>query len=253
MMRILVVILALWAAVSELPAQGYDWEWSPRAPRSMQTRFASVELTGGYAIHQGDLTYLEDQIVCCDFTDGTGLPFRLSVLIEDWFQPSTSFTYGGGVTFQSTSFTSDVQVIPRSDAEPIQRRYQFDASLTYLHLQGGIRQRLFRSGLAVGVELRGLINVAASYTLLDQVVAPDDFTFTTNPPSRERTLTEDVIENTAVFVLEPALSVRYDIPLGIGMVLSPVVQFSVPVLSLAGDASWRYAAVWAGVQLSTGL
>ena len=204
-------------------------------------------------MHQGDLTYLEDQIVCCDFTEGTGLPFRLSILIEDWFQPNTSFTYGGGVTFQSTSFTSEIEVIPRVDDEPIQRRYQFDASLTYLHLQGGLRQRLFSSGLAVGLDLRGLINVAASYTLVDQVVAPDDYTFTTNPPSRERTLTEDVIENTAVFVLEPAVSLRYDIPLGVGMVLSPMVQFSVPVLSLAGDASWRYAAVSGGVQLSTGL
>jgi len=251
--RLLLAVLVALAAGLEIHAQGYEWEWSPRAPRTMPTRYVGIEATGGYALHTGTLSFLEDRILCCEFTEGTGLPFRLSILIEDWWRPQTAYAFGGGITYQATSFTSDTQEYPRRDEDPIVRRYQFDASLTYLHLQGGIRQRLFRSGLVVGVDLRALINVAATYRLTDQVVGPDDYFFTTNPPSKEQELDRDVITNTAVFVLEPSVTLRYDIPLGIGMVLSPVAQFSIPVLSLAGEASWRYTAISGGVQLSTGL
>lgn len=245
------LVIAVTAATG-LSAQGYAWEWSPRAPRTMPTLFGGVEIATGYAMHTGTLPYVEDLVPCCTFEEGTGIPVRFAVFLEDWIAPSTALTYGGGVTIQNSSFTSTAQALPDSGGRQIITEYLFDASMTYLQLQGGIRQRLF-GYVSVGLELRGLISVASSYELTERVVAPDDFFFSTNPPSKEITLTPTVVDQASVFVLEPAVSLQYDIPLGIGMVLSPMVQFSVPVMSLANNVSWRFLSVTGGVRLSRGL
>ena len=175
------------------------------------------------------------------------------MFLENWFAPATAWSVGGGVSFQTAGFVTEALPLPDTSGRNIVTEYQLDASLTYLQVHGGIRQRLFGTFLSVGAELRGAVTVASSYSLVDRVVSPDDFLFPTNPPSRERQLDDDVIAGVSAFVLEPALLVQYDIALGTGMVLSPVFGVAAPITSVAGDVSWRYVSVTAGVRLSRGL
>ncbi len=253
MNAVLSVISVLIASASVAVAQGYGWQWSPRAPMSMPTRFVGVEVGGGVSMHQATLPYVEDLVPCCEFTSGSGVPLRIAVYMEDWWKPETAVLFSGGVTLHRSQFTAQAAPLPDSGGREIVTEYLFDAALTYLTIGGGIRQRLFDSYLSVGLDLRASVNVAESYQLTERVVSPDDYYLKTNPPSKEQEWEPTVVDRAAVLVLEPSVSVQYDIPLGMGLVISPLVQVGMPILSLAPDASWRYVSVTGGVRLSRGL
>jgi len=253
MRNVLTVIGMLVVAVSTAWSQGYGWQWSPRTPMAMPTRFVGVEVGGGVSMHQATLPYVEDLVPCCEFTSGSGVPLRIAVFLEDWWQPQTAVSLSGGVTMHQSQFTAQAAPLPDSGGREIVTEYLFDAALTYLTVSGGIRQRLFDSYLSVGVDLRASVNVSQSYELTERVVSPDDYYLKTNPPSKEQSWEPTVVDRSAVLVLEPSVSVQYDIPLGMGLVISPLVQVGIPILSLAPDAQWRYVAVTGGVRLSRGL
>lgn len=240
-------------SLSTAYGQGYEWEWSPRAPLSMPTRYVGVEVAGQYALHTGSLEYFEELIPCCDFTSGTGVPLRLTIIAEQWVKPSLSVQAGIGVMFQGSSFTAPGDTLPRADQPPIVTEYAMETSITSLTLQGGVRQRLFDTFLSIGLDLRGLITVGSSQSLEDRVVSPDDYMFTTNPPSRVRDLSgAQVISDVTVFVFEPSVVLQYDIALARGSVLSPSVNVSMPFGSLSTSQSWSYVAVGIGMRLSRG-
>lgn len=253
MRSVLTVIGALIATSCAVWSQGFDWQWSPRSPMTMPTRYVGVELGGGVSLHQATLPYIEDLVPCCSFSSGTGVPLRIAVFVEDWWKPSTAVALSGGVTMHQSQFTAQAEPLPDSGGREIVTEYLFDATLTYLTVGGGIRQRLFKSFLSVGVDLRASVNVAQSYQLLERVVSPDDYFLKTNPPSKEQSWEPTVVDRAAVLVLEPSVTVQYDIALGMGLVISPLVQVGVPIFDLAPDASWRYVAVTGGVRLSRGL
>jgi hypothetical protein len=219
----------------------------------MPTRFLGVEVAAQYAMHQGDLTYFEDIIPCCTFTDGTGIPFRISVIAEQWVAAKTSLQAGLGVTFQSAAFTSPEQQAPMEDGRVIRTEYELQTNITSLAVQAGVRQRLFSSFLSVGADLRGLITIGSSQSLVERVLGPDDYYFTTNPPSKEwQPSSAVVISDISAFVLEPSLVLQYDLALARGSVLSPSINVSMPLTSLASGQSWGYVAVGFGVRLSRG-
>lgn len=247
----LLVSLAL--SLSTAWGQGYEWEWSPRAPLQMPTRFVGVEVAGQYALHTGSLAYFENILPCCEFTSGTGIPLRLTIIAEEWVKPTLSVQAGIGVTFHGASFTTAGDTLPRADEQSIVTEYQLETSFTSLTLQGGVRQRLFDSFFSIGLDLRGLLTVGTSQTLQERVVSPDDYQFTTNPPSRVKDLSgSQVIPDPTFFVLEPAVVLQYDIALTRGSVLSPSLNISMPIGNLSTDQSWSYLAFGFGVRLSRG-
>jgi hypothetical protein len=256
-MNIILVALSLFLAVASSPlrceAQGYDWEYDPRFPQSMPTRFIGLEFAAQYAMHTGDLAYFEQLVPCCTFSDGTGFPLRLSAVAEQWVTPTLSVQAGLGVAYQSAEFVSDQQQAPFDDGTVLVTEYVLQTSITALSLSGGVRQRLFDSFFSVGLDLRGNVTIGSAQTLQERVVSPSDFTFTTNPPTQVYDLSGTmVIPDVAAFVLEPALSFQYDIALARGSVLSPSVNVSMPLNSLATGQSWGYLAVGLGVRLSRG-
>ena len=161
MKKILTIVIVLLSSTS-MYAQGYTWEWSPRAPQTMPTTFVGIEVTGGYAQHQGDLPYVEELITCCTFESGTGTPFRIAVFGERWVLPKTALSAGFGVTFQGGTFTSDPIRLVRENNSFLVTEYRMQVQQTQMVLQLGARQRLFNSFLSVGVGVAGLVNLGGT-------------------------------------------------------------------------------------------
>jgi hypothetical protein len=211
-----------------------------------------VEVQAGYAQHSEGLRYFEDLVECCAFDAGSGIPLRIAVIGEQWVTSQLSVQAGFGVTFQPTSFTVLAAPIPHERFGQVQTEYLFDVTTTQIALSIGARHRIL-SYLSIGLDLRGLIAAGSSTTLSERIVSPDDYYFSTNPPSKEYEWTNTVIGDLSAFVLEPAVTLQYDIALDMGMVLSPLVSVSMPVNSLSTEQSWRYVGLGFGVRLSRGL
>jgi len=247
-----IMIIALIRFSSPAFAQGFDWEWQARAPRTMPTTFAGLEVSSGYMSHSTDVTYTENFIPCCEIESGTGIPLRISLIAENWIQAKTAVHAGLGIQMSGGSFTAPGDTLPRADGnvneQPLITEYSYEASLTYATLEAGIRQRLFDSYLSIGLTVRGQILLSAGERLVEIAVSPDDYYFTSNPPSKEFEHSSKTVTAFSSFVLEPALSIQYDIALGMGTYIAPSFTLSVPVTSVSSDATWRY--VWAGFGVS---
>ena len=253
MKLILISIVTFLLGCGTTLSQGYEWEWSPRSPKEMPTNFLGLEFGIGYAQHTGTLEYFEDLIPCCTFDEGgIGIPMRVLVIGEHWIAPKTALQAGLGLSFQTAEFTKRDTLVRRDEPSLI-TEYAFAPTITYLSLQIGARQRLF-SFLSIGVDVRGSLGIGSSASLERRIISPEDEFFVKNPPSKVHQITNlGDLNNLATFVLEPAISLQYDIALGLGTVLSPSVNVSMPLNSLSNQYSWRYLGVGLGVRLSRGL
>lgn len=250
------LIIALFCFVPMLSsAQGFDWQTTPRQPFFIPTRYAGIEVSSGYTLHSGKLNYLETAtgINCCSYSNGTGIPFRVSILVEEWISASTSAQLGLGISRIGAEFISPSTPFPRENGDLVRTEYVFDASLTYLTLNAGASYRLLGSQLTIGGGLRLHFLLGTSQTQLERVVSPDDYTFTTNPRSRTHELESPFLEDIRGLQIEPFIQVGYNLAISHGLYLSPGLTFGFPVLSASLDQKWGMVDVGVRLRLMKGL
>lgn len=246
----LVALVTLWCGPTA-NAQVYHWEWSPRSPRVMPRTFVGLEGAIGSVQHRTTLPYVEDLITCCSFENGAGMPMRFSVLAERWIAPQTAVTAGLGYTQTGGMFTATAPGFPTVEYGTVETAYDLEASFRYLHLQGGVRQRLFGSMASLGIDLRAMVRVAAEYSLTERVVRPDDYQFADG--SRSAPIDQHVLYSSSAVVLEPSVVIQYDLPLHLGFVISPMASVQMPLWSVSASHSWTYVQATVGVRIMRGL
>jgi hypothetical protein len=241
----LLCMLALVVATSlDGRAQGFDWQYSARYPTSSQTQFIGASLSAGYALHQGSLPYieqdLEQALACCTYERGTGIPLAFGITYEQWL-PSDLAVYGVvGYRMMTASMTAPpTEPEPLSDGRLLVTQYEYDATLHYLDLTGGIRYRFDGTHFTIGAGLRLQALAGSSATHVHRVLSPSDYSFTTNPPSREKEIPTTGVSDAAGFVAVPFLSVGYDISIMRGVYLSPLITVGLPLMSTAATATWQ--------------
>lgn len=254
-----VVLACTWLLLPQCAkAQGYEWEWSPRQPQHMPTRYVGLEAVAGYALQQSDLLYSELTLPCCSFTGGRGIPFSFALQAEQWIEPWLAITAALGASYQQSWLVAEGDTLPRISPDNVVRmvitEWQLDASVSYLTLSGGARARLFNTHAAVGLQVRGSFALSSKAKLAEKILAPDDFYFQyQGQTTKMRDVDSSTFAQRSSFYVEPVLSLQYDVPLSTGYVLTPLMQFSVPLTSLAATGTWRYYSVGFGVRLSRGM
>lgn len=249
--KIIAVVFFLCSTV-EISAQGFAWEWPPRSPKTMPTKFIGIEAGTGYVQNAADVNYSQNLIVCCTFTSGSGVPLRILVIGESWVAAKTAVSAGFGFTMSNSSFAAPGDTLPWKSTQAI-TEYAYDVTLSYITIEGGVRQRLFESYGSIGVFVRGQILASASESLFDKVISPDEYYFNGNPPTKEREITSNLQTSFSPFVLEAAITLQYDVPMGMGYYLAPSLTFAVPVTSVMSDATWRFLWTGFGFKLMRGI
>ncbi len=254
-MKTLAILCLLLAIAADGKGQGYAWEFSPRFPMFMPTRFVGIEVSGSYAFHSASVLYVEDLLPCCTFKDGTGVPLRIVVTGEQWLNANLAVGAGLGVQLQSAVLTAPGDTLPVIDGNTVElmiTEWELATSVTYASIEANSRLRLFTSALSVGVGLRGHIRITSQAQVIERIIQPED-AFFQDSQSNERVSATADFDQSALFVLEPALSLQYDVPLSTGLVLSPSILVSKPLTSLSSQQDWSYLALGFGVRISRGL
>lgn len=247
---VVAALVALWSGPTA-NAQLYHWEWSPRLPRTMPRTFVGAEASVGYTLHRATLPYVEDLITCCTFSDGTGLSYRFAVLAERWVAPTLAVVGGLGFVQSDGLFTATAPGFPTVEHGIVTTTYDLSTTTRYLHLQAGARQRLFGSMASVGVDLRAMVRVSAEYTLLETVQSPQTYRFADG--SQSMPLDQQILSSTSAVLLEPAVSVQYDLPLQLGFVVSPMASIQMPLWSVSTEHPWSYMQTSIGLRIVRGL
>jgi len=252
------VLLAALMTVCSTPSvwsQGFDWQYSARFPVNSPTRFYGLELGGSYGVFQGSLDYIElaTGFPCCTYDAGRGTHIRGAVTIDSWLTPVVSLQLGIGLDVRSTALTSDLQTVPRrtgNDITVVTTQYELDGTVTYGHLSGAVRYRLFDSHLNVGLGTRILVRLATpTVEQRERILGPEDQYFTGNPPSKVANLPSAVITDASALVIEPFVLVAYDISLMRGMYMSPTLTVGMSLNSLSSTQTWRTLDVGMAIRL----
>ncbi len=225
-------------------AQGFDWQYSARQPFESPIRFYGIELSSGYGRHFASLDYLErgTGFTCCTYERGQGMPYGVLLAGDYWLTPDVSVQGGLGVVVRNVTFTSDPQSFPRvkdSIVSIVSSEYVFQGSITYATVQAALRYRLLGTHLNVGGGVKLMVKLSESQTQIDRVIGPDDYFFGGNPPSKEKVLPATILDDASTFVIEPYVSVGYDLAIRRGMYLTPTVTLGGPVTSLSKTQLWR--------------
>lgn len=242
-MKILMLIAAVTLiSAQHLRSQGFDWQYSARYPTTSPTSFIGASLSAGYALHQGSLPYLEQDIniPCCTYDQGSGLPLGFGITYEQWL-PSDLAIYGVmGYRMLTASMTAPpTEAEPLSDGRLLVTQYEYDATMHYLDMTGGIRYRFDGTHLTIGAGLRLQALAGSSATHRHRVLSPSDYRFTTNPPSTVVDIPVTGVSDAAGFLAVPFLSVGYDISVMRGVYISPLFTIGLPLMSTAATATWQ--------------
>lgn len=246
------LITAVLALAPDLSAQGFDWQPSLRRPYQAPTMFMGLEAGMGLASHHGSLPYLEKDIAnpCCSYENGSSIPIRIGLLTEYWFAPQQAIAMQLGLVMQSAEFVAPISTYPRASGLPLATQYLLNAKLRHISLGAEFRQRIARSMVVVAAGARANILVSSSMTNRETIVGPPEATFTDG--SREAVLPTTGLEDAAPVVLEPYLSVGYDVPLSFGYYVEPFLRVGTTVSSLSAAHRWQSSDVSVGIRLMKG-
>ncbi|MBU3678072.1 MAG: hypothetical protein FGM32_00505 [Candidatus Kapabacteria bacterium] len=251
-MKLSVIIVAALVLAYELTAQGFDWQPSLRRPYQAPTMFLGLEAGMGLASHRGALPYLEKDIAnaCCSYENGSSTPIRIGLLAEYWFAPQQAVALQVGLVMQSAEFAAPISTYPRANEAPLVTQYLLNANLTHLTVGAEFRQRVGGTMLVVDAGARANILVSSSMANRETVVGPPDATFTDG--SREAVLPTTGLDDAASVVLEPYLSVGYDVPLSFGYYIEPFLRIGTTIGSLSAAHPWRSSDLGLGIRVMRG-
>ncbi|MBU3741148.1 MAG: hypothetical protein FGM24_02565 [Candidatus Kapabacteria bacterium] len=241
-MRLLATILALLFCAKITVAQGFDWQYSARYPTSSPTRFLGAAVGGGYAIHQGRLPYLEQDVpvACCTYENGTGLPLSIVVGYEQWTSANIAVHGMAGYRLMTAGMSAPPTFDePLSDGRLLVTQYTYNANLHYADITGGVRYRLGRSHLSVGAALRLSLLLGTTATHRLDVISPSDYTFNTNPPSRSIDIPVVGVPDATPLLVSPLITLGYDISIANGLYLSPLLTIGLPLMNTANGVTWK--------------
>lgn len=225
-----------------LAAQGFDWQYSVRYPTSSPTKFIGAAVGAGYAIHQGRLPYLEQDISmpCCTYESGTGMPASIGVVYEQWTSSNVAIHGSFGYRFMSADMTApQTESEPMADGRVLITQYTYNAALHYADVVGGVRYRLGSSHFSIGASVRLNLLLGTTASHREDILSPSDFFFTTNPPVRSIDIPVTGIPDAMPIIAVPMIHLGYDFSLSNGLYLSPLFTLGLPVMSVVSDASWR--------------
>ncbi|HBB24967.1 MAG TPA: hypothetical protein DCZ59_01750 [Bacteroidetes bacterium] len=244
---ILVVMLSL---CCELPAQGFDWQPSPRRPYQAPTSFIGLDAAIGLAGHSGNLPYLEADIAnpCCSYERGSGVPIRFGLAAEFWVAPTRAVGLEVGLLTHSVAFTAPEQSLVRAGKDPLVTRYELSVATSHMTIGASLRQRLGSSMFIAAAGLRGGVLLSAAMTNREVIVGAGTFASGTTVEDLPAT---GIADASGVY-FEPYVSLGYDLPLSTGYYLQPSVMIGYTASSLSSLHPWHATTVGLGLRVMKG-
>ncbi len=234
---------------SELPAQGFNWQYSAREPTGYPTLFVGVAGSRGLFENFAELEYRQttaaiDNCLCGVFRRGNGNMWNLGIHAEQWLESGDVAIYAGLRYEQSSSAMSYQESVERRlpGRNPYQliTEWTLQSDITHLLLDGGVKVKLYPTHVYLSAGLQAGTVLAGVSVQEERTVSPDF------DPYRGTRLTEPFPRLSPV-VLGGKIAAGIDIALAKGLYVSPAIYVSAPALSVAQNATWRW--VQYGIQV----
>ena len=224
-------------------SQGFDWQYSSRLPSSYPKFFLGGNISGIYAFHSADIYSLGEEYRCGDYKKGTETGLSVSAACEYWQTGSLAFWGMVGFRTSTVHFTSQTQPEPfRLNGEEFQltREFAMDAHLQAISFDVGIKHRIARTHLHIGVGVRTEIVLTTTAQQTETILTPVNITgsidYGVQPLTGMRRM-----------VLTPIITTGYDAELGKGIYATPRIMIGLPLMNRAKSIDWTSIEISGGV------
>jgi hypothetical protein len=221
-------------------SQGFDWQVSSRHPYQITDRY--IGLVGGlsYNYHVGDFPFLEQDIVCCNYEDGTGLGVQFGLGGEFWYQHDLAFSASLTYSIVNADFRTETtvakKVSPDLPAFNWTTAYKSEITLNYINLDLAIKKRIYEKlNLKAGIDIGYHISTSEAHK--NVVVEPENVPFSDG--TFEKDLSNGRIGQLSTLVFGANLGLSYDINLGIERYGEVSALGGYTLNNLVKDDSWH--------------
>ncbi len=223
----------------ELLSQGFDWQYSPRLPYTIPTKFIGLSVNYGIIENRGNFGFLEDFIECCNYQAGAGKSQEISLSGEYWYKGDMALISSVGFVALKSNFSTTIMV-PRSDGRNdyiSEYKYTLDESRNKLILKFGAKYRIFNSHFSIGATGNLHLYVSSTATHKEKILAPSNETFIDG--SKERIIQNGILSNYNKLLFSPELFVNYDVSIIRGYYSSIKIGIDFPIFSIIEKEDWR--------------
>jgi len=244
--KLFYILIILLISQSAVRAQGFNWQYSSRLPFNYPYVFAGLTGNTAYSLHYAALNLSEGSGNCCQFSSGNGHAYSIGLKAEYWQTGVLAINLQLSYNSNSGIFTADGESMPFTvfdnqgkivGHDTVSFENEMSVALNYITITPGAKRRLFGTHLFAGVavELGYLITHSAEQK--ERVVSPSFYKY--NDGSQVRTLGSHNIADISGFKFTPKVMLGYDLPVGIGIYISPLVSVGFPLHSISTDGSWK--------------
>lgn len=220
-------------------SQGFDWQFSPRIPFSHSKFFWGFNASGLIISTTGNFSFLEDHIACCDYESGYGKSIKLGVSAEYWCRSAIALNGSLNINLINSSFKQTI-VVPRSDGKNdyfSRYKYFLDESRNYISGDISAKYRILNSHFSAGGGISSSILISSQALHKEKIISPSDETFIDG--SKERKITNGILQDYNTILITPSLFINYDLDLGIGYYSSIKFCSFFPLMSVVQNDNWR--------------
>ena len=202
--------------------QGFDWQWSARLPFETSRMYLGIGTQYEFQFASGEISFLEDKISCQNFDGGKGKNYVFGLNFEYW-EELNRFAYRSSIRCGISTFASQsIDYVPHSPN--IIAEYENKLTLDFLKIDfkiGG-KYRIANTHLNVGADLMLSFIINHTFKATEEILGPPEMPpFSTNPPSYIRDILRGATNSFNRIQFYPALSIGYDLQLGLGTYAEP--------------------------------
>ncbi len=241
-----------------LAAQGFDWEYSIRRPEYAPTWYMAPSVQVATMGHSTDIAYL-DQVrsfdpafICAQYNNGTGRCLSFGLKAEWWKYAHTSFILSVMYGTLNADFSADSPEATLADGNILKTRYLLSTSIHSARVQVQAKSLVFaRHGWLAGGIL-GDIRLGLKSEVTESVVSPVTYQFPgTN--SQSKLLSNKDIAGVRSFILNPTLSIGYDLDMGTNLYSAFELGVQVPLMNYTISTNWSIWSLYFQYSLVFGL
>lgn len=226
----LIIIIIFFNHLSSI-SQGFDWQYSLRLPYDSPNTFISFSSEFGISNHTGSFNFIENNITCCNFSDGNGFNYNINTFIEHWYNGKIAF-YGGIGYKNLNGLFSKRQEIPRSDNYFLVTEYQYKNSISQIPLEFGSKYRISETHFFISGSLILNLLISESHNFKEIKISP------ISDPFRDREIPTAKLKDLNIFFIGGRISLGYDYSIGKGKYLSIIFSYSRNINSFIKSESW---------------
>ncbi len=206
--------------------------------------------------HDADFGGLPN-IPCCSpaFSDGTGPGVAAGGLYQLALGDRFGLQLRAGYSLFTGTMTTDENIGNALDASntvvDAMSRHTLESTLSQLTLEPMLVLQPLSIPLRVNLGLRAGLTIASSYDLREELLSPDNVTFSDG--STARNVSSGAIPDESGYDIGVTGGLSYDIPVGDRFIIAPEVSYDYNFTDVIADSNWKAHALRLGVALKMGM